>query len=166
MRGSERIISPLAQRLHPTGYFHTPGLHPFTSAVVLLVEAMDPPKHLSLPTQFILKLNDRRFGYRDYQRPELLWSPEIEVPLRRGIQKLVGPDRSHPIPTMYCHRYPSERRPDPDSPCPEWEGWELEIYIWMLKHDAYLGETEAYRHLHSLQGSLFLAYMEPSGSHI
>ncbi|KAF8181135.1 hypothetical protein K438DRAFT_1938051 [Mycena galopus ATCC 62051] len=128
---------------------------PFTSAVVLHAEVLDPPKHLSLPRQFILKLNDRRFGYRDYQRPKLLWSPLIEIPLRRGIQKLVGPDRSHPIPTMYHHQKPWERPgQDPDSPCPEWEDWELEIYIWILKHDAYLRETLAYRHLRSLQACI------------
>ncbi|KAJ7207588.1 hypothetical protein GGX14DRAFT_455800 [Mycena pura] len=128
---------------------------PFTSAVVLLAEALDPPKHLSLPRQFIIKLNDRRFGYRDYQRPKLLWNPEIEIPLRQGIQKLVGPDRSHPIPTMYRRRKPWERPgQDPDSPCPDWEDWELEIYIWMLKYSAYQGQTLAYRHLRSLQAGI------------
>ncbi|KAJ6495998.1 hypothetical protein C8R45DRAFT_899460 [Mycena sanguinolenta] len=127
---------------------------PFTSAVVLLAEAIDPPKHLLLPRQFILKLNDRRFGYRDDLRPQLLWSPEIEAPLRRGIETLVGPDRSHPIPTVY--RRPKWDRPgdDSDGPIEEWEGWELEVYVWMMKYGAYLGETLAYRHLRSLQGSI------------
>ncbi|KAJ7278285.1 hypothetical protein C8J57DRAFT_1503189 [Mycena rebaudengoi] len=110
---------------------------PFTSAVVLLAEALDCPAHLKLlPKQFILKLSDRRFGCRDPVQPQLLWRPEIEFPLRRGMQRMVGTDRSRPIPQMYYRR--KYLRPEED---PE------------VKQCSYLAEALAYRHLQALQGS-------------
>ncbi|KAJ7278304.1 hypothetical protein C8J57DRAFT_1126173 [Mycena rebaudengoi] len=127
---------------------------PFTSAVVLLAEALDCPAHLKLlPKQFVLKLSDRRFGCRDPVQPQLLWRPEIEFPLRRGMQRMVGTDRSRPILQMYYRRKYLRPEEDPEGPLPEWDGWELELYIWTVKQRSYLAETLAYRHLQALQGS-------------
>ncbi|KAJ7602002.1 hypothetical protein DFH06DRAFT_1153203 [Mycena polygramma] len=59
---------------------------PFTCAVVLVAKVLDPPSGLAIPNEFVLKLNDRRFGYRDSHRPKLYWQPEKEGLLRREIE--------------------------------------------------------------------------------
>lgn len=122
---------------------------PVTSAVVLLAKPLDVPPGVSIPDQFIVKLADRRFGYRDQQRPELVWTPDMEPRLRDEIHNLIGPDRSKRIPSEYEKPYPPEL---PDGPLLEWEGWELEVYVWVWKHISYLDEVLAYRHLRNLQG--------------
>ncbi|KAJ7652663.1 hypothetical protein DFH06DRAFT_1134120 [Mycena polygramma] len=120
---------------------------PFTCAVVLVAKVLDPPSGLAIPNEFVLKLNDRRFGYRDSHRPKLYWQPEKEGLLRREIVNIMGPTRSHPIPAKYYSH------PDEDDLEGGWDGWELELYIWTLKHRSYLQEALAYRYLEGIQGS-------------
>ncbi|KAJ6505750.1 hypothetical protein C8R47DRAFT_967753, partial [Mycena vitilis] len=120
---------------------------PFTCAVVLVARVLDPPSGLAIPNEFILKLNDRRFGYRDSYRPNLYWQPEIEGLLRQQIVKILSQARSHPIPAKYYSRT------DEDGPEEGWDGWELELFVWTLKHRGYLQEALAYRYLEGIQGS-------------
>ncbi|KAJ6506250.1 hypothetical protein C8R47DRAFT_1315737 [Mycena vitilis] len=124
---------------------------PFTSAVVLLVKPLDVLPSLSVPKQFILKLADRRFGYRDQERPQLVWKPEIEPQLRNEIRNLIGPGPgpSNPIPPKYDGIYAPEL---PNGDVLPWDGWELEVHVWAWKHASYVGEALAYRHLRDLQG--------------
>ncbi|KAJ7153291.1 hypothetical protein C8R46DRAFT_1301638, partial [Mycena filopes] len=124
---------------------------PFTCAVAMLAQTVDPPAHLKIPEQFILKLSDRRCGYRDEERPELVWNPSIETELRAKIRELIGPARSTPLPPMYSRSW-APHPEDPDDVGPEWEGWELEVHIWLSKQWMYLREALAYRHLRALQG--------------
>ncbi|KAJ7478889.1 hypothetical protein FB451DRAFT_1395504 [Mycena latifolia] len=124
---------------------------PFTSAVVLLVKVLQGPKDLQIPQSFILKLNDRRFGYRDQDRPQLTWHPVLEGRLRAEIAGILGTERADPIPQMY-YRAPA-RRPGDTRRLPAWDGWELEIHVWTQKSGAYLNEALAYRHLRALQGT-------------
>ncbi|KAJ6595041.1 hypothetical protein DFH09DRAFT_1412891 [Mycena vulgaris] len=123
---------------------------PFTCDVVIAAEILDCPQALSLPKKIILKLNDRRFGYRD-ERPKLVWGPQGEARLRDGIRTILGPERSTPIQKMYYHPLP-DTDPEGEGPLGVWDGWELEIYIWTLKQGIYLREALAYRHLRTLQG--------------
>jgi hypothetical protein len=117
-----------------------------------MVKVLEGAKILLIPDVFILKINDRRFGYQDEDRPKLIWDPQIEGQLRERILWILGPGRTSPIPKMYyCD--PVDSDPDRDGPLPSWDGWELEIHIWTLKTEAYLREALAYRYLRVFEGT-------------
>ncbi|KAJ6514331.1 hypothetical protein C8R47DRAFT_1206695 [Mycena vitilis] len=116
---------------------------PSTCAVVLLVESLDPPESLAIPKQIILKLNDRRFGYRDEFHPKRVWKRKGESRLRKQIRQLLEADRSTKL-----YDWPGY------SPASDgaWTGWELEVCVWAAKQCGNLREALAYRHLRALQG--------------
>ncbi|KAJ7093849.1 hypothetical protein B0H15DRAFT_904851 [Mycena belliarum] len=121
---------------------------PFTSAVVLQVKVLEGAGNLSIPDDFILKLNDRRFGYRDLSQPKAIWDPQIEDRLREEIPRILGCGR--PIPDLY---YDAPVRAPHHGTLPLWDGWELEIYVWTLKIRDQMAEALAYRRLSTLQGT-------------
>ncbi|RDB26756.1 hypothetical protein Hypma_005316 [Hypsizygus marmoreus] len=60
---------------------------PFTTAIAVLVQPKShiDAKALGLPSQFVLKLNDRRYSNRE-DFPQ--WSPNLECSLRSAIQRV------------------------------------------------------------------------------
>ncbi|KAK0421906.1 hypothetical protein EV421DRAFT_2066923 [Armillaria borealis] len=114
---------------------------PFTSAVVLLVQRL-PDKQ-----PFILKLADRRLGYRssnDDDVDTVPWLSYIDDHLRlavRDIQIGVKPNWFEVI-----HDF--ENRPDTKL----WEEWMWEVCTWIGKMSNHDTELSAYRLLHPLQG--------------
>lgn len=114
---------------------------PSTSAVVLLV------RRLSDSQPFILKLADRRLGYRYNWDVDIPWTSTVEAHLRHAVHDIqlgvtpnwfeIVQDTSHP------------QRPGKD----EWEDWMWEIFTWTSKMNDHDTELSAYRLLHRLQGS-------------
>ncbi|PBK71191.1 hypothetical protein ARMSODRAFT_1003031 [Armillaria solidipes] len=99
---------------------------PFTSAVVLLVQ------RLSDNELVILKLADRRLGYRNRLRHAV-----------RDIQAGSIPDWIELLRDDENPKRPDEER---------WEDWAWEISTWYWKMYNYDTELDAYRLLHRLQG--------------
>ncbi|KAJ7152336.1 hypothetical protein C8R46DRAFT_913136, partial [Mycena filopes] len=118
----------------------TRSFTPFTNAVVLLVKVLNQPE-IPMATRFILKLCDRRFGYRHPDGEGRPWQPQLEDRLRHEVSTLIGPDRSRRIPKRFWESIPSGV-----------EDWEVDLYSWTMKYNNYLGEALVYRHLRNLQG--------------
>ncbi|SJL12452.1 uncharacterized protein ARMOST_15879 [Armillaria ostoyae] len=114
---------------------------PFTSAVVLLVQQLSDSQPL------ILKLADRRLGYRASNHDDVdtvPWLSSIDDHLRlavRDIQEGVKPNWFELI-----HYF--ENRPDTEL----WEDWMWEVCTWIGKMSSHDTELSAYRLLHRLQG--------------
>ncbi|KAJ7784182.1 hypothetical protein B0H16DRAFT_1446441 [Mycena metata] len=109
---------------------------PFTSAVVLLAEALNAPAQFeSLPKHHAC--SERR---------------KSRVPSAREFAKSSGPAVGIQFPRMHYARKFEHLELDDDAPVPEWGGWELELYIWTTKLASYFAEALAYRHLRALQG--------------
>ncbi len=110
----------------------------FTSAAVLLVQ-----RH-SDNEQAILKLADRRLGYRSGKGRQVPWSSSLEDRLRRAVHDIqagVSPDWFEIIGDV-------ENRPDTKL----WEDWMWEVSTCRYKLSNYNTELAAYRLLHRLQG--------------
>ncbi|KAJ7511669.1 hypothetical protein B0H11DRAFT_710963 [Mycena galericulata] len=119
---------------------------PFTSAVVLEVEAVDTSQNVSLPKRFILKLNDRRFGNRySFAGKSKPWNPTTEYRLVDGVRLLLNPQRGTPIPEEFSDF------PGPHEPREKMEDWMNDLYTWKLKYRHHLAEVLAYRYLRALQ---------------
>ncbi|KAJ7743968.1 hypothetical protein DFH07DRAFT_835370 [Mycena maculata] len=125
---------------------------PFTCAVVLEVEIVHSSPKMSLPDRFILKLNDRRFGYRhSFVRKPSEWNSDREAPFVDAVRMCLDPRRSTAIP-HYFDDFPGPHE------AVEWrtldrQPWMAELYTWKLKYQQYLAEILAYRCLQTLQGA-------------
>ncbi|PBK71099.1 hypothetical protein ARMSODRAFT_63478 [Armillaria solidipes] len=111
---------------------------PFTSAAVLLVQ-----RH-SDNEKAILKLADRRLGYRSGKGGPVPWSPSLEDHLRHAVREFqegVGHNWFELIRD-------DENRPDTKI----WEDWMWEVSTWRYKLSNHNTELAAYRLLHRLQG--------------
>ncbi|KAK0227431.1 hypothetical protein EDD85DRAFT_958051 [Armillaria nabsnona] len=117
---------------------------PFTCSVVLLVTA---PSY----GQFILKLNDRRFGFRNSLRmksDELPWSLSIENRLRHVVEKIHAADVPDWLELLEDDIHKRGQLPDIYT----WEDWMWGISTWYRKLYYQKCEVDAYRLLRRLQG--------------
>ncbi|SJL12441.1 uncharacterized protein ARMOST_15868 [Armillaria ostoyae] len=111
---------------------------PFTSTVVLLVQ-----RHTD-NAKVILKLADRRLGYRGGKGGPVPRSPSLEDLLQhavREIQEGVAPNWFE----LICD---DENLPDTKV----WEDWMWEVSTWRYRVSIHNTELSAYRLLHRLQG--------------
>ncbi|KAK0458248.1 uncharacterized protein EV420DRAFT_1643129 [Desarmillaria tabescens] len=94
---------------------------PYTCSVVLLVTSPSRGR-------FILKLNDRRFGFRNSPRMkfgELPWSPSIENRLRHAVERIHTGDIPDWLELLEDDLHKREQLPDVYS----WEDW-----MWKYLH--------------------------------
>ncbi|KAK0431068.1 hypothetical protein EV421DRAFT_2064960 [Armillaria borealis] len=114
---------------------------PFTSAVVLLVRR-------PFDTQpFILKLADRRLGYRHCWDVDIPWTSTVEGHLRRAVHDVQLGKKRNWFEIVHDTGHP--QRPPKD----EWEDWMWEVSTWTRKMNDHDTEHSAYRLLHRLQGT-------------
>ncbi|KAG7441358.1 uncharacterized protein BT62DRAFT_937118 [Guyanagaster necrorhizus] len=113
---------------------------PFTCAAVLLVQ-----RH-SDNEQVILKLADRRLGYRSNIKDvdTVPWTSCIDDHLRRAVRDI----QAGSIPDWFEFISDFDNRPDFE----HWEDWMWEVSTWYGKMGSYKKELAAYQLLHRLQG--------------
>ncbi|KAK0458940.1 uncharacterized protein EV420DRAFT_340818 [Desarmillaria tabescens] len=131
------IVQPLSVKI-------IKRLEPFTSSAVLLSQRTSDNK------QFILKLNDRRVGFRSSLNMdgEFPWTPDLEERLRAAVREIDNGTKTHWFESV-------KDRMNPALPCPsDWEDWMWEIFTWTLRMERQESEVEAYRLLRKLQGFL------------
>ncbi len=113
---------------------------PFTSAVVLLVQRPSDTQ------PFILKLADRRLGYRHCWDDVIPWTSTVEGHLRRAVRDVQLGKKGNWFEIVHDTKHP--QRPPKD----EWEDWMWEVSTWTRKMNDHNTEHSAYRLLHRLQG--------------
>ncbi len=114
---------------------------PFTSAVVLLVQRPSDTQ------PFILKLADRRLGYRHCWDDVIPWTSTVEGHLRRAVRDVQLGKKGNWFEIVHDTKHP--QRPPKD----EWEDWMWEVSTWTRKMNDHNTEHSAYRLLHRLQGN-------------
>ncbi|PBK71119.1 hypothetical protein ARMSODRAFT_954888 [Armillaria solidipes] len=120
-------------------------LEPFTSSVVLLIQQISDNK------QFVLKLNDRRLGYRyslNMEDDELPWTPALEERLRAAVRDIQLGKVTNWFELVKDSMNPAQPRPK------LWEDWMWEISTWTSRIEEHQTEVDAYRLLRRLQGHL------------
>ncbi|KAK7060884.1 hypothetical protein VNI00_000617 [Paramarasmius palmivorus] len=101
----------------------------------------------NLPETLVLKLGDRRFGCRTPWDDGKPWSPESESILRDKVTHVMSLPREQRDKVLGKDVYDAWNS---DS---EWD-WEWDLWSWHFKTEAIQKEIAAYRHLHSLQGTI------------
>ncbi|PBK81788.1 hypothetical protein ARMGADRAFT_1091014 [Armillaria gallica] len=114
---------------------------PFSSAVVLLVQRPSDTQ------PFILKLADRRLGYRHCWDVDIPWTSTVEGHLRRAVRDVQLGKKGNWFEIVHDTKHP--QRPPKD----EWEDWMWEVSTWTCKMNDHNREHSAYRLLHHLQGN-------------
>ncbi|KAK0421907.1 hypothetical protein EV421DRAFT_2026202 [Armillaria borealis] len=112
---------------------------PSTCSVVLLVERAEDSQPL------IVKLADRRLGYRNYLKTSVPWTSKLEERLRQAVRKI----QAGAVPDWFELIHDREKRPDQE----DWEDWMWEVSTWNRKLADYERELAAYHLLHRLQGN-------------
>ncbi|KAK0186767.1 hypothetical protein F5146DRAFT_143375 [Armillaria mellea] len=112
---------------------------PSTCSVVLLVKPPDDSQSI------IVKLADRRLGYRNFLKTSMRWTSKLEDSLQQAVRKI----QEGVLPNWFELIHDRENRPDQE----EWEDWMWEVSTWKRKLADYERELTAYRLLHRLQGT-------------